>query len=165
MTIRFSVALQLVLAVAFIPAMALADQITQLAPFDSAPTALSIGQTEPTGFHDRFLQEQKLERWQGQGIVVANASEPKKAAASTTGLIPGRGVVVKVDRTNATVTINHDPIPALDWPEMTMSFRLKESALADQVKEGDKVEFFLEKSGSDYVIVKFGKPASTKASP
>lgn len=38
---------------------------------------------------------------------------------------------------------------------MTMPFRLKESALADQVKEGDKVEFYFEKSGSDYVIVKW----------
>ena len=62
-----------------------------------------------------------------------------------------------MDRANGTVKINHDPIPALDWPRMTMSFRLKESALADQVKEGDKVEFFLEKSGSDYVIVKWQK--------
>jgi Cu/Ag efflux protein CusF len=40
---------------------------------------------------------------------------------------------------------------------MTMLFRLKEGALADQVKEGETVEFFLEKSGSDYVIVKWRK--------
>jgi Cu(I)/Ag(I) efflux system protein CusF len=45
---------------------------------------------------------------------------------------------------------------------MTMPFRLKESALAAQVKQGDTVDFFLEKSGSDYVIVKFGKPVPTK---
>jgi Cu(I)/Ag(I) efflux system protein CusF len=66
-------------------------------------------------------------------------------------------VVLKVNRDNATVKINHEPIPALDWPRMTMPFRLKESALADQVKEGDPVEFFLEKSGPDYVIVKWRK--------
>ncbi|ODT86216.1 MAG: hypothetical protein ABS69_00070 [Nitrosomonadales bacterium SCN 54-20] len=69
--------------------------------------------------------------------------------------MPGKGVVVSVDRANATVKINHDPIPALDWPRMAMPFRLKERALAEQVKEGDVVEFFLEKSGSDYVIVKW----------
>ena len=45
-----------------------------------------------------------------------------------------------------------------------MPFRLKERALADNVKEGDAVEFFLEKSGSDYVIVKFRKQVSTRSS-
>ena len=102
-------------------------------------------------------------------IVIAAASEttghkehsapavPGTKTASSKGLIFGKGVVLKVDRANGTVKINHDPIPALDWPEMTMPFRLKESALAAQVKEGDKVGFFLEKSGSDYVIVKWQK--------
>jgi Cu/Ag efflux protein CusF len=89
-------------------------------------------------------------------ILVASASEATKSASSK-GLISGKGVVLKVDRDNAIVKINHDPIPALDWPSMTMPFRLKERALADRVKEGDKVEFFLEKSGSDYVIVKWQK--------
>ena len=79
------------------------------------------------------------------------------ATPATTGLISGKGVVLKVDRANATVKMNHEPIPALNWPKMTMPFRLKEGALADQVKEGDTVEFFLEKSGSDYVIVKWRK--------
>ncbi len=90
---------------------------------------------------------------------------PGTKIAAATSPIPARGVVLKVDRDNATVKINHDPIPALDWPRMAMPFHLKERALADQVKEGDTVEFFLEKSGSDYIIVKFGKPTSTKASP
>jgi Cu/Ag efflux protein CusF len=137
MTVRFSIALQLLLAVASVPAMALADQITQLAPFDAG--------------------EQKLEGgWKEEGIVVASASEATKAAGPT-GLIPGRGVVVKVDHANATVTINHDPIPVLNWPRMTMPFRLKENALAEEVKEGDVVQFSLEKSGSDYIIVKWRK--------
>jgi Cu(I)/Ag(I) efflux system protein CusF len=87
---------------------------------------------------------------------VASASETIKTVSSK-GLISGKGVVLKMDRANATVKINHDPIPALDWPQMTMPFRLKESALADQVKEGNKVEFYLEKSDSDYVIVKWQK--------
>jgi len=156
MTVRFSVVLQLLLAVVFMPAMALADQITQLAPVDSAPTVLLVGQTESTITHDRFFPEQKPESWKEEGIVVASASKAAKAGGST-DLIPGKGVVVKVDRAKATVTINHDPIPSLDWPRMTMPFRLEENALADQVKEGDVVEFFLEKSGSDYIIVRWRK--------
>lgn len=153
MTVRFSIALQLLVAVTFMPAMALADQIIQPVPFDLAPTVLLMGQTESTITHDHFFSEQKIKGWKEEGIVVASASEAAKSSGPT-GLVPGRGVVVKVDRAKATVTINHDPIPALDWPRMTMPFRLKENALADQVKEGDVVEFFLERSGSDYVIAK-----------
>ena len=134
MTIPFFVALQLAAVLAGVPALALAGQIAQPASVDPLPAALSTDAR----------------------IVVASASETIKTASSR-GLISGKGVVLKVDRANGTVKINHDPIPALDWPRMTMSFRLKESALADQVKEGDKVEFFLEKSGSDYVIVKWQK--------
>lgn len=97
-------------------------------------------------------------------LALALASMPALAFSKEppSGLIPAAGVVLKVDRANAKVKIDHEPIPALDWPRMTMPFRLKERALADQVKEGDAVEFLLEKSGPDYVIVKFGKPASRK---
>ena len=134
MTIPFSVASQLALVFASIPALTLAGQIAQPASVDPLPAVLSIDAR----------------------TFVASASETIKTASSK-GLISGKGVVLKVDRANGTVKINHDPIPALDWPQMTMPFRLKESALADQVKEGDKVEFYLEKSGSDYVIVKWQK--------
>ena len=73
------------------------------------------------------------------------------ADAQTAG-ITGTGVVQAIDKINGKVKLTHDPIAALGWPKMTMFFRLKDSALADQVKEGDKVEFSLEKSASGYVI-------------
>jgi Cu/Ag efflux protein CusF len=133
MTIQFSVASKLTLMLAWMPALALAGQNTQPAQT-----------TQPPAVVDPI-------------IVVAGASEEATKPASSKGLVAGKGVVLKVNRDNATVKIDHDPIPALDWPRMTMPFRLKESALADQVKEGDKVGFFLEKSGSDYVIVKWQK--------
>ena len=79
--------------------------------------------------------------------------------AQTTG-ITGTGVVQGIDKANSKVKLTHDPIEALGWPKMTMFFRLKDSALADQVKEGDKVEFSLEKSASGYVISGFQKGAT-----
>ena len=155
MTIQFSVASQLALVLAWVPALALAGQMVQPASVDPVPATLST-KYESALSSDPFLQEQKLKPGEDARILVASASESTKPASSK-GLISGKGVVLKVDRANGTVKINHEPIPALDWPEMTMPFRLKESGLADQVKEGDKVEFFLEKSGSDYVIVKWQK--------
>ena len=66
--------------------------------------------------------------------------------------ITGVGIVQVIDKANGKVKLSHDPIAALGWPKMTMFFRLKDSALADQVKEGDEVKFSLEKSASGYVI-------------
>jgi Cu/Ag efflux protein CusF len=120
----------------------------QLAPILACLSAHALG-TQPAPI---------FEPAKDQKIIVASASEATKPATPA-NLIPGRGIVVKVDRVNALVRINHDPISALEWPRMTMSFRLRESALAEQVKEGDVVEFFLEKSGSDYIIVKWRKQA------
>ena len=57
-----------------------------------------------------------------------------------------------IDPKAATVSIRHQPIAALGWPRMTMFFRLKDSGVAEKVKEGDSVAFSLEKSASGYVI-------------
>ena len=71
--------------------------------------------------------------------------------------IMATGIVQSIDKANAKVKLIHDPIAALGWPKMTMFFRLKDAALADQIKEGDAVQFSLEKSTSGYVISSFKK--------
>ncbi len=87
-------------------------------------------------------------------------TETGQSADAQTNAITGTGVVLLIDKANGKVKLTHDPIAALGWPKMTMFFRLKDSALADQVKEGDKVEFALEKSASGYVISGFQKGAA-----
>ena len=87
-------------------------------------------------------------------------SEPAQFVNAQTDGITGTGVVQGIDKANGKVKLTHDPIAALGWPKMTMFFRLKDSALADQVKEGDKVEFSLEKAASGYVISGFQKGAA-----
>ena len=67
------------------------------------------------------------------------------------------GIVQSIDKANGKVKLIHDPIAVLGWPKMTMFFRLKEAALAEQVKEGDAVQFYLEKATSGYVISGFKK--------
>lgn len=151
--------LQLAPILACLSTEALEGGAAQPAPIDSRQIALSM-MYEPVLFNDRLFHKQNLELAKDKKTIVASASEATKTALPA-NLVPGRGIVVKIDRINALVRINHAPIPALDWPRMTMSFRLRESALAEQIKEGDVVEFFLEKSGSDYVIVKWRRQAPT----
>ncbi len=51
------------------------------------------------------------------------------------------GEIRKVDRKAKTVTIKHGPIQSIDMPAMTMVFQVKDPAMLDQVKVGNKIKF------------------------
>ncbi|MBI5603114.1 MAG: copper-binding protein [Deltaproteobacteria bacterium] len=87
------------------------------------------------------------------------ASSPAGPTAQPDGAIAATGVIRRIDRADAKVVIAHEPIASLGWPAMTMLFRLKDPASVDPYKEGDRVDFTLEKSASDYVISGFRKSA------
>ena len=55
------------------------------------------------------------------------------------------GEIVKVDKDAAKLTIKHGPLANLKMPGMTMAFKVKNSAMLDQVQAGDKVSFYIEK--------------------
>lgn len=94
-------------------------------------------------------------------VAAANSQTLSPAPAESTDApateIAARGLILQIDKANAKVKIAHDPIASLGWPKMTMFFRLKQASMADQVKENEKLEFFLEKSSNGYVISRFGK--------
>ena len=51
------------------------------------------------------------------------------------------GEVRKVDKEGGRVTLKHADIKSLDMPGMTMVFSVRDKALLDAVKTGDKVRF------------------------
>lgn len=62
------------------------------------------------------------------------------------------GEVRKVDKDAGKITMKHGPIPNLEMPGMTMVFRVKDAAMLDQVKAGDKVRFAAEKVGGQFTV-------------
>jgi len=74
------------------------------------------------------------------------------AAATTSAADMTEGEIRKVDKDAKKLTIKHGEIKNLDMPGMTMVFQVKEPALLDKVKVGDKVKFRAEKAGSGYVV-------------
>ncbi len=65
--------------------------------------------------------------------------------ASTVGVPMSEGEVRKIDKSAGKVTIKHGQLQNLDMPPMTMVFRVKEAAMLDQIKEGDKIKFTADK--------------------
>ena len=64
------------------------------------------------------------------------------------------GEVRKVDKDAKKITIKHGPIPSLDMPAMTMVFQVKDPAMLDHVKAGDKVKFEAQKIGGAFTVTK-----------
>lgn len=64
------------------------------------------------------------------------------------------GVVRKVNKDAGKLTIKHGEIKHLDMPAMTMVFQVKDPAMLDQVKEGDKVRFAVESKGGAMTVTK-----------
>ncbi len=62
------------------------------------------------------------------------------------------GEIRKVDLENKKITIKHGDIKNLDMPGMTMVFQVKDAAMLDKVKAGDKVKFSADKIGGAIVV-------------
>lgn len=83
-----------------------------------------------------------------KGMDMKGTTMDKTAAATHKSV----GVVKSINAADGTVTLAHEPIKTLNWPAMTMAFKVKDKKLIDNVSPGNKVEFTLVQSGKDYVI-------------
>jgi Cu(I)/Ag(I) efflux system protein CusF len=74
------------------------------------------------------------------------------SSVSATGPIAGSGTVTAVDAAAGTVTLNHGPIAALDWPAMTMQFTAEEPATLQGVEVGDSVSFEIKSAEESQIL-------------
>ena len=64
------------------------------------------------------------------------------------------GEIRRVDKDAKKITIKHGPLAKFDMPAMTMVFQVKDPAMLEQVKAGDKVRFDAEKTGGAFTLTK-----------
>ena len=98
-----------------------------------------------------------------------DAESNLKAALSTFGTAAsaqthrGQGKVAVVDAGAGTLELEHGPIASLNWPAMTMEFKVKDRAMLQALKPGQAVEFELSQpTPGDFVIERIA-PASGPA--
>ena len=85
--------------------------------------------------------------------VYADDAHHKSSAGTTqTAAAMSDGEVRKVDKDAKKITIRHGPLANLDMPPMTMVFQVKDPAMLDKVKAGDKVRFQAEKVGGAFTV-------------
>ena len=82
----------------------------------------------------------------------APAGEMKMDKSAAAGDMT-EGEVRKVDKDTKKITIKHGEIKNLDMPGMTMLFQVRDPAMLDMVKAGDKVKFKAEKAATGFVVM------------
>lgn len=67
--------------------------------------------------------------------------------------VMAQGIIKSMDPVKHTMTIQHQPIPALGWPAMTMSFQIKKEIAFYPFKVNQEIQFVLQKDDKDQWIV------------
>lgn len=76
----------------------------------------------------------------------------KKPAAGAQATHEANGTIKKIDAKTGSVVISHGPVSSLNWPPMTMSFKVKDKNLLGKLAVDKKVDFGFVKEGDDYVV-------------
>lgn len=75
-----------------------------------------------------------------------------KSAMPAAKTAQGTGVIKAIDAMQGTVTLAHQPIKALNWPAMTMSFKVADAKLLEGLTVGEKVHFTVQGSEAKAVV-------------
>ena len=77
------------------------------------------------------------------------------AMAQAPAMVAGK--VTKIDTATGKVTIDHQKIPNLEMPAMTMVFKAADPAMLTTVKAGDRIKFNAESVNGQLTVTKIDK--------
>jgi Cu(I)/Ag(I) efflux system protein CusF len=87
-----------------------------------------------------------------KGMDMKDMSPSAMGKDAKTAKHTAKGTVKSVDAKAGTVTLDHEAVKSLNWPAMTMTFKVQDKALMDKLAQGKKVEVEFEQRGKDNVI-------------
>lgn len=82
-------------------------------------------------------------------------NEAKPAAAANTDWTEGE--VRSIDKAAGKITLKHGAMPKFDMPPMTMAYRVKDKAMLDRLKPGDKIKFDVDGVGGEFTVLRLEK--------
>ncbi len=94
-----------------------------------------------------------------QALVRLDGGESPEAPDATEApmmempLITSEGILADMAQDSSTVTLEHQPIPELDWPAMTMAFGINESVKTTELSVGQNVVFKFRETPQGYQVV------------
>jgi Cu(I)/Ag(I) efflux system protein CusF len=85
-------------------------------------------------------------------VTTTAATTPSPPAATPSAPMT-EGEIRKVDKENRKITIRHGEIKNLDMPAMTMVFQVRDPALLENVKAGDRIRFTADKVMGAFTVL------------
>lgn len=81
--------------------------------------------------------------------------------------IKGTGLINTINTETRTINLSHEPIPALDWPAMTMDITVADDINLKRVSQWEKIHFYMVKDDSGTYYIRRIEPRtdSTGVSP
>jgi Cu(I)/Ag(I) efflux system membrane fusion protein len=86
------------------------------------------------------------------------AGAPTAPAGAQPAQYEAQGRIERLE--GRSITLSHQPVPALQWPAMTMTFALPDPALAKGLKVGDRVHFIFDQAGGAPTVRRLEKAAA-----
>jgi Cu(I)/Ag(I) efflux system membrane fusion protein len=99
----------------------------------------------------QFLLDSEASLAGVQARPVASATTP----SATPALFETMGRIERLDARS--ITLSHQPVPALQWPAMTMGFTVADPVLTRGLKVGDQVRFAFDQAGSKHTVRRIAK--------
>lgn len=91
-------------------------------------------------------------------FAASHAAAPAAAATAATVALPMVSAEVrKVDLENKKISLKHAEIKNLDMPGMSMVFQVKNAAMLENIKAGDKVMFTADKVDGAFMVLSIEK--------
>lgn len=94
--------------------------------------------------------------WRAALALVAAASLYLAGASTATAAeqeYAGKGEVIALEPQSARIKLKHEAVRELNWPGMTMFFKVADAAMLSKLKIGDNVEFrFVSRKGEAPVV-------------
>lgn len=112
----------------------------------SAPTSMQSMPGNDAASNQESMKDMPMPNASPSDVSAQGASTERQTHAT-------KGTIQNVDREAGTVKIAHEPVPSLNWPAMTMDFKVMDRQDLAGLKEGEQVEFqFTEESAGRYAI-------------
>lgn len=92
-----------------------------------------------------------------QDAAKSDADMNMTESAAPAGPIGSVGTVTAVDASAGTISLDHEPIAAINWPAMSMQFTIEDPADLQGIAVGDRVSFELKSAAETSVVTEITK--------
>lgn len=108
--------------------------------------------------HQKCMDMKGMEMTKCTEMMNKGGAKPAAARKAGTKAHSAAGTISGIDKVKGTVTLAHEAVPSMNWPAMTMTFKVKDKTILDRAKPGAKVRFSFVQSGKDSVITELKQP-------